>query len=95
MYPSQFTVQTVTLTCNLQSPTEGVGFLLVDGDGTYLWVHTKSKIPTGTATVKGKVEELKDQLSQWKNEPGWPDNDTALTGKLREEKIFIEAESVS
>lgn len=92
--PDQFIGQTVELQGKVQSPYQGVGFVLVDADGSFLWVHTKDKIPSGTATVKGKVEQLRDQLAQWKDEPGWPDNDTTLTAKLREEKAFIEAESV-
>lgn len=92
--PTQYIGQTVELQGKVQSPYQGVGFVLVDADGSFLWVHTKDKIPSGTAAVKGKVEQLKDQLAQWKNEPGWPDNDTTLTAKLREEKAFIEAESV-
>lgn len=91
---SDYVGKTVEVQGKVQSPHQGVGFILVDADGSFLWVHTKDKIPTATATVKGTVEELKDQLTQWKNEPGWPDNDTTLTAKLRNEKAFIEAESV-
>ncbi|MSU76237.1 hypothetical protein EXS54_02075 [Patescibacteria group bacterium] len=91
---SDYIGKTVEVSGKVQSPHQGVGFILVDTDGTFLWVHTKDKIPTGTATVKGTVEQLKDQLAQWKNETGWPDNDSTLTAKLRDEKAFIEAESV-
>lgn len=93
--PKSFTDQTVELTGKVSSPHQGVGFVLQDTDGTFLWVHTHDKIPTGNASVKGKITELKDQLSQWKNEPGWPDNDSALTAKLRDEKVFVEAENVT
>lgn len=93
--PATYVGQEVTLTGKVSSPHQGVGFVLVDTDGTFLWVRTKDKIPTGNATVKGKVEELKDQINTWKTEQGWPDNDAALTAKLRDEKIFIEASSVS
>jgi hypothetical protein len=72
-----------------------VGFILVDADGSFLWVHTNANIPKQTATVKGKITKLTDQLSQWKNEPGWPADDTTLTSRLREEVIFVEAEDVS
>lgn len=93
--PKSFVGQTVELKGKVSSSYEGVGFVIVDTDGTFLWVHFKGKLPTGTATAKGKVTELTDQLTQWKNEPGWPDNDATLTAKLREEKVFVEAESVS
>lgn len=92
--PDQYVGQTVELTGKVSSPHQGVGFVLNDPNGTFVWVHTKDKIPSGTATVKGKVTELKEQLNQWKNEEGWPENDATLTAKLREEKVFIEAESV-
>lgn len=92
--PTTYTGQDVALTGKVSSAHQGVGFALLDPNGTFVWVHTKDQIPTGNATVKGKVTALKDQLSQWKNEPGWPDNDAALTAKLRDEKVFIEASSV-
>jgi gas vesicle protein len=92
--PNTYVGQTVDLTGKVSSAHQGVGFALLDPDGTFLWVHTNQKIPTGNATVKGKITALKDQLSQWKNEQGWPANDAALTAKLREEKAFIEADSV-
>ena len=90
-----FTGQTVELRGRVTTPYEGVGFAIADTDGTFLWVHFKGKLPAGNATVKGKVTELTDQVAQWKNEAGWPDNDANLTAKLRDEKIFVEAESVS
>lgn len=93
--PTSFIGQTVELQGRINSPYEGIGFAVVDTDGTFLWVRTKGKLPTGTAKVRGKISELTDQVAQWKNEPGWPENDANLTAKLREEKIFIEAESVS
>lgn len=93
--PRNFIGQSVDLTGKVTSANEGVGFVLTAPDGTFLWVHTKSKLPTGSASVKGKVTELKDQLATWKNESGWPADDSALTAKLRDEKVFIEADSVS
>jgi hypothetical protein len=93
--PTTFLDQTVEVTGKVSSKHEGVGFILVDQDGTFLWVHTKDKLPAATATVKGKVTQLKDQLAGWKNETGWPADDSALTAKLRDEKVFLEAESVS
>jgi hypothetical protein len=92
--PDKYVGQTVELSGKVSSPHQGVGFVLNDPNGTFIWVHTKDKIPTGTATVKGKVTQLKEQLAQWKNEEGWPENDATLTAKLREEKVFLEAESV-
>lgn len=93
--PKIFVDRTVELSGKVSSVHSGVGFILVDTDGTFIWVHYKGKIPSNTATAKGKIVELKDQIAQWKNEPGWPDNDSALTAKLREEKIFLEAENVT
>ncbi|MDP9211762.1 MAG: hypothetical protein M3N59_00600 [bacterium] len=93
--PDAYVGQTVELTGKVSSEHEGVGFILVDADGSFLWVHTDAEIPSGTATVKGTVTELEDQLATWKNEPGWPENDTTLSSRLREETIFIEAEDVS
>lgn len=87
--------KSVELTGKVSNAHQGVGFTLVDADGSFLWVHTKDKVPTGNATVKGTVTELKDQLAQWKNEPGWPAEDATLTTKLRDEKVFIEAQSVT
>lgn len=88
--------QEVTVTGKLSSPHQGVGFVLADSDGTFLWVHTKDQLPSGpNVTVKGKVTELKDQLATWKTESGWPADDATLTAKLRDEKIFIEAVSVN
>lgn len=85
----------VTVTGKVTNPTEGVGFMLVDTDGSFVWVHTAAKIPASKATVQGKVVILADQLAQWKNEKGWPADDATLTAKLRNEKVFIEAENVS
>lgn len=93
--PEDYIGQTVELSGKVSSEHQGVGFILVDADGTYLWVHTNDNIPEQTATVKGTVTKLEDQLSEWKTEPGWPDDDTTLTSRLREEVIFIEAEDVS
>lgn len=87
--------KSVELTGKVSNAHQGVGFTLVDTDGSFLWVHTKDKIPSGNATVKGTVTELKDQLAQWKNEPGWPAEDATLTTKLRDEKVFLEALSVT
>ncbi|MDP4000255.1 MAG: hypothetical protein Q8Q11_02380 [bacterium] len=87
--------KTVELSGKVSSEHQGVGFILVDADGSYLWVHTNANIPESTATVKGKVVKLTDQLAEWKNETGWPANDTTLTSRLREEVIFVEAEDVS
>lgn len=88
--------QDVTLTGKLNSAYQGVGFILADSDGSFVWVHTKDQLPAGpNVTVKGKVTELKDQLATWKTEPGWPADDATLTAKLRDEKIFIEASSVN
>lgn len=87
--------QTVELTGKVSNAHQGVGFTVVDADGSFLWVHTHDKLPATTATVKGTVTELKDQLAQWKNETGWPADDSALTTKLRNEKIFVEGTSVS
>jgi hypothetical protein len=88
--------QEVTVTGKINSPHQGVGFILIDSDGSFVWVHTKEQLPSGpTVTVKGKVEELKDQIAGWKNETGWPADDATLTAKLREEKIFIEGSSVN
>lgn len=92
--PTSYIGQDVDLTGKVSSAHQGTGFALLDPNGTFVWVHTKDQIPSGNATVKGKVTALKDQLSQWKNEQGWPDNDAALTAKLRDEKVFIEASSV-
>ena len=92
--PDQYVGQTVELTGKVSSPHQGVGFVLMDPNGTFVWVHTAAKIPSGNATVKGKVTQLKEQLNQWKDEDGWPENDATLTAKLREEKVFLEAESV-
>ena len=92
--PSSFIDKEVTLTGKINSPHQGVGFILVDTDGSFVWVHFKDKLPSSSATVKGKVVELKDQLAQWKTEPGWPADDTTLTAKLRDEKVFVEATSV-
>ncbi|HEY8108636.1 MAG TPA: hypothetical protein VIF43_01350 [Patescibacteria group bacterium] len=93
--PEKHIGQTVELSGKVSSEHQGVGFILVDADGSYLWVHTNANIPEGTATVKGKVVKLEDQLAEWKSEPGWPDDDTTLTSRLREEVIFVEAEDVS
>lgn len=93
--PKDYIDKTVEVSGKVNSAHQGVGFILVDTDGTFVWIHYKGKIPSGSATVKGKVVELKDQLSQWKNESGWPDNDAELTAKLRDEKVFIEADAVS
>ncbi len=93
--PESHIGEEVELTGKVSSDHQGVGFVLVDADGSFLWVHTDAKIPSGSATVKGRVTELKDQLALWKNEDGWPDDDTTLTSKLREETIFIEAADVS
>jgi hypothetical protein len=88
--------QEVTLTGKINSPHQGVGFILIDSDGSFVWVHTKDQLPSGpTVTVKGKVEELKDQIATWKTETGWPADDATLTAKLRDEKIFVEASSVN
>lgn len=92
--PDTYVGQTVELSGKVSSPHQGVGFVLMDPNGTFIWVHTKDKIPSGTARATGKVTLLKEQLSQWKNEDGWPENDATLTAKLREEKVFLEAESV-
>lgn len=92
--PTKYVGQTVELSGKVTSPHQGVGFVLNDPNGTFIWVHTKDKIPSGTATVKGKVTQLKEQLNQWKNEEGWPENDATLTAKLREEQVFLEAESL-
>ena len=93
--PEKHIGQTVELSGKVSADHQGVGFILVDADGSYLWIHTNANLPEGTATVKGKIVKLTDQLADWKNEPGWPDNDTTLTARLREEVIFIEAEDVS
>lgn len=93
--PEKYIGQTVELSGKVSSEHQGVGFILVDADGSYLWIHTNANVPEGTATVKGKVTKLTGQLAEWKNEPGWPDDDTTLTSRLREEVIFIEAEDVS
>lgn len=85
----------VTVSGKVTNAFQGVGFIMVDTDGSFFWVHTKDKIPAATATVKGTVNELKDQIAQWKTEPGWPADDSNLTTKLRTEKIFVEASSVS
>ena len=88
--------QDVTLTGKLNSAHQGVGFILADTDGSFVWVHTKDQLPAGpNVTVKGKVTELKDQLATWKTETGWPADDATLTAKLRDEKIFIEGSSVN
>ncbi len=92
--PNDFTDKVVDVTGKVNSPHQGVGFILVDSDGSFLWVHSKDKIPTGAVTVHGKVSKLTDQLSQWKNEPGWPEDDSALTAKLKNEKIYIETVGV-
>lgn len=92
----QYAGQEVTLTGKINSPHQGVGFILIDSDGSFVWVHTKEQLPSGpTVTVKGKVEELKDQIATWKTESGWPADDATLTAKLRDEKIFVEASSVN
>lgn len=93
--PTTFIGQTVSVSGKMNSAHQGVGFIALDNDGTFLWVHFKDKLPTGTVTVKGKVTELKDQITQWKTETGWPADDSALTARLRDEKVFIEADSVS
>ena len=92
--PSAYLDKEVTLTGKINSPHQGTGFILVDTDGSFLWVHFKDKLPTSSATVKGKIVELKDQLTQWKSEPGWPADDSTLTAKLRDEKVFLEATEV-
>ncbi len=93
--PKEQTGKEVTVTGKVSNAHQGVGFTLVDADGSFLWIHTRDKIPGETATVKGTVTELKDQLAQWKNESGWPADDAALTTKLRNEKIFVEGSSLS
>ena len=92
--PRSYIDQEVTLTGKINSPYQGTGFILVDTDGSFLWIHFKDKLPTSSATVKGKVTELKDQISQWKTETGWPADDSTLTAKLRDEKVFLEATEV-
>ena len=87
--------QSVSVTGQVSMPYPGIGFVVSDTDGSFFWVHTKDKIPSGTVTVKGTITQLKDQLTTWKNDPNWPADDTALTTKLRNEKVFIEAQSVS
>jgi len=93
--PNSYLDKTISATGKVSNSHEGVGFFLTDTDGTYVWVHFKGKLPAGSATVKGKATAFKDQLTQWKTENGWPADDATLTAKLRGEKIFIEAETVS
>jgi hypothetical protein len=93
--PKSHVDQTVTVTGKVNSAHQGVGFILVDNDGSFLWIHTHDKIPSAKATVHGKIQSLTDQLAQWKNESGWAADDSSLTAKLRDEKIFLEADSVS
>ena len=87
--------KSVTLTGKVSSAAQGTGFILTDTDGSFVWVHTKERIPSDNATVTGTVVELNDQIAQWKNEPGWPDNDANLTARLREEKVFVEGATVN
>lgn len=93
--PQEKVGQVVTVTGKVTNAYQGVGAIVSAADGTFVWVHTNSQLPSGTVTVKGTVNELKDQIATWKNEQGWPDDDSALTAKLRDEKIFIEAESIT
>lgn len=87
--------QVVTVTGKVTNAYQGVGAIVSAADGTFVWVHTNAQLPSGTVTVKGTVNELKDQIATWKNEQGWPEDDSALTAKLRDEKIFVEAESIT